>query len=352
MKKVSIFKVIGCFALALCTSLCAVLAVGCSGNKDEKTADGGLVVTPGDQNEMISLLAGPTKDSSGNFLSEYTLTVQFNDDCPEDMKLIDWSFDWKDPNAEWALRQNVDDYVSLTPTSDGSVTAKIKKIAAFGEQIIVTATARVATNLKATATVDCLKSDPVAVVSGLTFGQEFSKPDITFKTVGTIEPTLSGGEVYLKHCSGNFVYQFLPDRSSVLSDLVSISNLLGSDNEYRCWFGYKVAKQGNIPIYMAGNVLDSSAISVDDFFCINPNLSEDNKTEIKNSAAYKKAYNATLSYLTSKDSVTFSVHVVLTYNSVAIMDSYIDFSCKVNKGNATSYDIVTSVAFTDSAIIF
>ena len=161
MKAKKILSIIGCFTLTAVTCVCMLFSVGCYKNEPKKEADG-LIITPGEvQGDMISLLTqGPTDGTT-----EYTLTVVLNADCPDDMKAIDWSVAWKNSSSEWATGKVVTDYVTVTPTADGALTAKVKKVAAFGEQVIVTVTSRVLPELKATATVDCLMEFTLAVHS-------------------------------------------------------------------------------------------------------------------------------------------------------------------------------------------
>lgn len=50
---------------------------------------------------------------------------------------VDWSVSFANPESSWATGKNVTDYVSITPTSDGSLTATLECLQPFGEQIIV-----------------------------------------------------------------------------------------------------------------------------------------------------------------------------------------------------------------------
>lgn len=72
-------------------------------------------------------------------------------------KKVDWSLSWKNPSSIWANGKNVTDYVSVTPDSDGSLTATVKALKAFSEQIILTCTARENANIKSTCSIDYSK---------------------------------------------------------------------------------------------------------------------------------------------------------------------------------------------------
>ena len=57
------------------------------------------------------------------------------------------------PSSSWASGKTVTDYVTVTPTSDGALTANVECKQAFGEQIKVTVTSRENTNVYASCTV-------------------------------------------------------------------------------------------------------------------------------------------------------------------------------------------------------
>lgn len=50
---------------------------------------------------------------------------------------VDWTVSFTNPNSEWATGKTVTDYVTITPTEDGSLTATLECLQPFGEQIIV-----------------------------------------------------------------------------------------------------------------------------------------------------------------------------------------------------------------------
>lgn len=72
-------------------------------------------------------------------------------------KKVDWSLQWKNPESTWAVGKNVTDYVTVTPESDGSLTATISCIKEFSEQIIVTVVSRANEDASATCNVDYVK---------------------------------------------------------------------------------------------------------------------------------------------------------------------------------------------------
>ena len=69
-------------------------------------------------------------------------------------KEVDWSIAWKNSNSTWAKGKTLSDYLTLSPTSDGALTATVTCKKAFGEQAIVTCKVRTDDTLTATCTVD------------------------------------------------------------------------------------------------------------------------------------------------------------------------------------------------------
>lgn len=86
----------------------------------------------------------------------YTLTATI---MPSDAfdKTVDWSIAFANPSSAWASGKTVTDYVTVTPSSNGSLTATVQCLQDFGEQIIVTVTSRNNSSAKATCTVDYVK---------------------------------------------------------------------------------------------------------------------------------------------------------------------------------------------------
>ena len=69
-------------------------------------------------------------------------------------KKVDWSIAFKNAESEWSSGKAVGDYVSVMPSSDGSLMAAITCYQAFGEKIIVTVTSRENAEAKASCEID------------------------------------------------------------------------------------------------------------------------------------------------------------------------------------------------------
>ena len=127
------------------------------GVQRETPSEGGAIITPGGSRgiSLLSVKLSP-KDYAANGISPlaetaYSLTATIT---PEDAtnKAVDWTVSFVDPSAEWAAGKTVTDYVTVTPTSDGALTANVECLQDFGEQIKVTVTSRDNTAVSA----DCL----------------------------------------------------------------------------------------------------------------------------------------------------------------------------------------------------
>lgn len=69
-------------------------------------------------------------------------------------KTVDWSVTFKNPSVAWAKNKVATDYITVTPSGDGSTRATVTCLENFGAQILITVTSRDNTEAKATCTVD------------------------------------------------------------------------------------------------------------------------------------------------------------------------------------------------------
>lgn len=141
----------------------------------DETADNGSAIIGESVGNGVKLMSAkiPVAEYAANGVSAqaetaYTLTASV---YPEKYASagVDWSVAFANTDSEntWGDNKTVTDYVTVTPTSDGALTANVECVAAFGEQIIVTCTSRNNTSVSATCTVDYQqKFNPVLKIGG------------------------------------------------------------------------------------------------------------------------------------------------------------------------------------------
>ena len=175
-------------AIVLCVILTVVLLLGGGAagffiqrainppQKEEKAEDngGGLLITPDEpekdgQDESADVGGHATvsfivKDIAREEYGDYgimpiaenaqQLTAVITPAEAED-KILDWSAAWKEgTSGKFGDGKDVSEYITVTPTSNGALTANVSCLQAFGEQVIITASLRNNPSVKGTATAD------------------------------------------------------------------------------------------------------------------------------------------------------------------------------------------------------
>ena len=102
--------------------------------------------------------------------SAYTLTATITPSDAENQE-VDWSVEFVEPSSSWASGKSITDYVTVTPTSDGALTATVANLGEFGEQIKVTVTSRDNPEAKAECTVDYVQKiiEPYLTIGDIEF---------------------------------------------------------------------------------------------------------------------------------------------------------------------------------------
>ncbi len=88
----------------------------------------------------LTAASAETVDATSEGKTTLTATV-----TPEEMApyiLVDWSISWQDAASEWAMNKTVTDYVTITPETDGALTADVECKKAFGEKVVVKVSVR------------------------------------------------------------------------------------------------------------------------------------------------------------------------------------------------------------------
>lgn len=120
---------------------------------EQKPSGDDVVIEQIEASGILLSAAIASADESG-VTQRFTATITPSDATNQK---VNWSVAFKNAGSEWANGKNISDYVTVTPTSDGSLYADVTCKAAFGEQIILTVTSRDNAEAKATATVDYRK---------------------------------------------------------------------------------------------------------------------------------------------------------------------------------------------------
>ena len=130
------------------------------------TENGGAVIgTPVENGIKLMSAKIPVAEFAANGVSAqaetaHTLTATIVPDTATD-KTVDWEVAFVNPTSAWANGKNVTDYVTVTPSVDGALTATVECFQAFGEQIKVVVTTRA----NASAFAECIVDYQKRVVS-------------------------------------------------------------------------------------------------------------------------------------------------------------------------------------------
>ena len=105
---------------------------------------------------------------------------------------VDWSVAFVDPKNDWANGKTATDYLSVTPTADGSLTATVTCLQDFGAQILVKVTSRDNITISAECVVDLQQKLSGVKVTFSLFDMGAFKSYLTLtpdSAAGTIVPT-------------------------------------------------------------------------------------------------------------------------------------------------------------------
>lgn len=202
----------------------------------------------------------------------YALTATILPDSAID-KSVDWEISFKNPSSEWATDKVVTDYVTVTPTSDGALTANVECLQAFGEQIIVkvvsrdnplaTSTCQIDYAQKVTGVTLKLGDIPINVNGTTNFkwqvnpnGEGFGGvPSLsyTFSDVFTLEETVSYSVKFEKanpsinafiQFGGKYWYSQSPSIVSIFGDITSKGIVFNRDLLNKFDFYYQTRNDG------------------------------------------------------------------------------------------------------------
>ena len=240
----------------------------------EETADnGGAIIgeSVGSGVKVMSAKIAPENYAANGVSAQaetaYTLTATV---LPEKAsnKAVDWTVSFVNPSSAWATGKTVTDYVTVTPTADGALTANVECLQAFGEQIKVTVTSRNNADATATCLVDYAErvsgytltlsnggvtissSDPEYTVTGNS-SVSISKGEYT-KTVGTIEENFTGTYVI----RGNASFAANMSSIGVNATVKQVSGSVVPVGEDIFTLLYQLSPQGGTPFPSMNQLMD------------------------------------------------------------------------------------------------
>ena len=240
---------------------------------DETADNGGAIIgeSVGSGVKVMSAKIAPENYAANGVSAQaetaYTLTATV---LPEKAsnKAVDWAVSFVNPSSAWATGKTATDYVTVTPTADGALTANVECLQAFGEQIKVTVTSR--NNAEATATclvdyaervagytltltnggVTISSSDPEYTVTGNS-SVSISKGEYT-KTVGTIEENFTGTYVI----RGNASFAANMSSIGVNATVKQVSGSVVPVGEDIFTSLYQLSPQGGTPFPSMNQLMD------------------------------------------------------------------------------------------------
>ena len=115
--------------------------------------DGGMSVTPSAASG-IRLMAAERTATDVSPLAETSYTITATIEPASARQNANWSVAWANGSSAWATGKTVTDYVTITPTEEGSLTATLACVKPFSEQVILTVSAMGNESKTATCTVD------------------------------------------------------------------------------------------------------------------------------------------------------------------------------------------------------
>ena len=240
----------------------------------EETADnGGAIIgeSVGSGVKVMSAKIAPENYAANGVSAQaetaYTLTATV---LPEKAsnKAVDWTVSFVNPASAWATGKTVTDYVTVTPTADGALTANVECLQAFGEQIKVTVTSRSNADATATCLVDYAErvsgytltlsnggvtissSDPEYTVTGNS-SVSISKGEYT-KTVGTVEENFTGTYVI----RGNASFAANMSSIGVNATVKQVSGSVVPVGEDIFTSLYQLSPQGGTPFPSMNQLMD------------------------------------------------------------------------------------------------
>lgn len=310
--------------------------------------DSGLIIDQIVANGMLLSVGTAAADEDGNMSQLFTATITPSNATNKE---VDWAIAFKNPDSEWATKKNIDDYVTVTPTSDGALTATVTCKAAFGEQIELTVTSRSNPGAYAVASVDYakrLQSASVTVSGDENYIFDASSSAVTIK--------LFGLEQVKNFTLGTIAYVPEPTDSQSVSAKTFARNLgTMSPEDSSVTVSYRIVASDELKAAYAGTASGSVEISAPTEYTILEALFNVDLYVYKSNTSGKgcQYYELTSSWNNISAALrNLSGHAFTLY--VKASDSYSEietaYTVSIDKSNLTTS--VSSVALSQGSIIF
>ena len=141
-------------------------------------------------------------------------------------KTVDWSVEFAEPTSSWASGKNASDYVLVTPTSDGALTATVSAKQGFAAQVKIVVTAR--SNPEATAY--CLVDYGQRLSDTATMSYEgtmfATNGTLTNSGIQSIEAMKTGNWQGMLAVYGHNVYTYTPAYNSAYTIATTQENVV------------------------------------------------------------------------------------------------------------------------------
>ena len=252
----------------------------------------------------------------------YTLTATITP-AEATNKAVDWSVEFANPSGTWAKGKIATDYVTVTPTSDGALTANVTCLKAFGEKINVKVICRDNTKVAATCITEYEKklTDVKVTLNGVT--ASINDENISFTGDPSQKYPITVTPVYTAYTLDK-AYEIVPRQELVVFPSVLSSSL---SDEY-----YDIRRD-------FGDYNTSTEFSIFGF-C----LGEINGYLYTDGSDYNRAVNY---YKTHVRDSSMKINVINKTNSNAIVGSLI-----IDLTNAAFKIAVSGVSVGNSTVIF
>ena len=286
-------------------------------------------------------------------------------------KSVDWSVSFVNPSSTWATGKTATDYVTVTPTSDGALTADVHFIANFGEQILVTVASREVSSVTASCTVDCYQ-DATSLAEFSIGGEQSFSIRHAFSNNGTIDLLdiehfySSNNDIYSLDSTPAWVraphiivdssqpytvpasvqsFRFYVERSTALGNaLASSFTDVQNQNMYSAVMNYTEVLNTS---YNANNSTypNSNYISLIDFYEV---LFSHNLTAGQSTLINGNTYNRVVTALQNVSGTHFSVKVDVTYTDIGT----VSYEYDMRFSNQSLGLVATSISMDQNAITF